>query len=81
MLLLLAQLSAEDVGLVKLALSVMGTLFLGLIGWVAVYMRRGRELVDAHVTDIALLKQDMKNVKDDVRYLKRRGKPPEESQL
>jgi len=79
MLHLLAQLSSEDVGVVKLALSVMGALFLGLIGWVAVYMRRGRELVDEHVTHIAVLEVKVNNLEADVLQLQRRTRRPEES--
>lgn len=63
---LLAQLGPEELGVVKLALSVAGALFVGLVTWVAVYMRRGRELVDEHVTEIAKLKLR-------VRYLERRN--------
>lgn len=61
---LLAQLSAEDVGVVKLAIGVFGALFIGLVSWVAVYMRKGRELADEHSVLLPQLELRLKALED-----------------
>jgi uncharacterized coiled-coil protein SlyX len=64
MLLLLAQLSAEEVGVLKLALSVLGALFTGLITWVAVYMRSKAEKVEQLDKELGLLKQRLEQLEE-----------------
>lgn len=50
---LLAQLSAEDAGVVKLAIGVVGTLFAGLVTWVAAYMSSKSKKVDELDKDVS----------------------------
>jgi hypothetical protein len=63
-LFLLAQLSAEEVGVLKLALSVLGALFTGLITWVAVYMRSKAEKVEQLDKEQGLLKQRLEQLEE-----------------
>lgn len=80
MLPFLAQLSSDEIGVIRAFVAILSTLFLGVIGWVGWYMRRTAERVDAHVTEIALLKKDVENIEDQMRRLWRhRGRSPEES--
>jgi hypothetical protein len=58
----LAQLSPEEVGLVKWAISAFGVLFLGLVGWVATYMRAKAEMVGALDKQLGRLEQLLNSV-------------------
>lgn len=61
--LVLAQLSSDEIGVLRLALGLLTTGFATLVGWVAVYMRRQAERVEKHVTDIALLTERLEDLR------------------
>lgn len=62
----LAQLTGDEVGIVRMAIAVFSTLFLGLVGWVGWYMRRQSERVDEHVTTLAVHAERMGTLRTDL---------------
>lgn len=68
----LAQLTGDELGVLRFFIGALSTAFLGVVGWVGIYMRRQAERVEQHVTDLAVMKTELTRVKDDLEDLERR---------
>jgi hypothetical protein len=67
---MLAQLTAEEVDLIRVGLGIFGTLFLGLTGWVGWYMRDKAKTVEAYGRELAALEERTKGMRADIDHLR-----------